>query len=98
MITISIAYIVTVAALVVIIESQLRRDSDTRAKLDERMQEERQRWAVERGLLLERIQRPEFTPVSPVGEVEDAEPSFSDELHLVGSILDVTSPPPDDAA
>lgn len=73
--------------------------SDMLIQANIQFQTERDSWAHERSVLLERIQRPEYIPPAAVSE----EPIFSDEikddLHLVGSIRDnSTPPPPDDAA
>jgi hypothetical protein len=62
-------------------------------------QSERDAWAHERGILLERIQRPDFIPPSPVVTEPIANDEIQDDLHLVGSIRDSqTPPPPDDIA
>lgn len=60
---------------------------------------EREAWSIERSLLLERIQRPEYRPVAPSEQIDET-PNFSvsDELYLVGTIQDGQTPPPDEAA
>lgn len=76
----------TFASLSVKVEDE-RRDQAIRDK------EEREAWQRERHFLLERIQRPEFNPGIPVGPVEvTPDESIHDELHLVGQVVNITSP------
>lgn len=76
----------TFATLTAKVEDE-RRDQAIRDK------EEREAWQRERHTLLERIQRPEFNPGLPIGPVEvTPDESIKDELHLVGQVVDITSP------
>ena len=57
---------------------------------------ERELMIAERNSLLERIQRPEFQPPIPMFRPEEAAQEIHDDLHLVGSVVDTSSPPPPD--
>lgn len=74
--------------------------SDLLIQANLQFQSERDAWAQERASLLERIQRPDLIPPTPVvGESVPAN-EITDDLHLVGSIQESDAPPPpdDDAA
>jgi hypothetical protein len=62
------------------------------------MQQEREAYIQERNSLLERIQRPEFTPPVPFSGPTVVSDEINDDLHLVGTIKDSDSPPPPDEA
>lgn len=58
------------------------------------IQTERDAWAQERASLLERIQRPDQTPPTPVVGPKIVNDEINDDLHLVGTVVD----DPDEAA
>ena len=73
--------------------------SDLLIQANLQFQGERDRWAQERASLLERIQRPDMVPPTPVPGDPVPANEIVDDLHLVGSIRESDAPPPpDDAA
>ena len=73
--------IVSLLAILYGLEQANRAERSERAKAQDR---EREQWAKERAELLNRIQRPDFTPVQiPQGEIPEQEP---DDSALVGHI------------
>jgi hypothetical protein len=58
------------------------------------LQTERDAWATERASLLERIQRPEQLPPTPVTGPKIINDEINDDLHLVGTVVEG----PDEAA
>jgi hypothetical protein len=66
---------------------------------EENITAEREAYIQERNSLLERIQRPEFTPPVPFSGPPVISDEINDDLHLVGTVRENDSPPPpDDAA
>ena len=104
-ILIALVFVAVIAALVWN-NREARKSADLSAKLltdlvlraDESLRQREQEWAVERNNLLERIQRPEYIPPSPVAGPLLPDNSIHDELHLVGQILEPNGQPPDGAA
>jgi hypothetical protein len=73
--------------------------SDLLIQANLHFQNERDAWTHERASLLERIQRPEMMPPTPIVGDPVLANEIVDDLHLVGSIRDSDAPPPpDDAA
>jgi hypothetical protein len=108
-IVIAVAYLLTVGGFLYLIaailgEARVERDqiSNYYAELliqnELQAQEERQAGIAERNVLLERIQRPEYVPPSPVQNEPVFNDEITDDLHLVGTIKDDSNPPPPDAA
>lgn len=65
--------------------------------VEQARQDDMKEWRRERFELMERIQRPQFTPVAPTNDKPEPDNGFNDNLHLVGT-MDFTPDPPDDAA
>jgi hypothetical protein len=85
---------------------EARKSADLNARLltdlilssEKAAQRREQEWTVERNNLLERIQRPEYIPPSPVTGPPIPDNSIHDELHLVGQVVEGNGQPPDGAA
>lgn len=109
-IVISVSAILLVGAFLYVLSAIIAENNDERDKISAyfsdlmiqtsiQFQTERDSWAHERSVLLERIQRPEYVPPSPVVNEPIANDEIHDDLHLVGTINDNNAPPPpDDAA
>lgn len=67
------------------VESLLRAEEDARKA--------QEAWTLERAALLERIQRPEFIPPTPLKVVPQEDVHIEDDLHLVGTIQDESDQP-----
>lgn len=65
--------------------------------VEQARQDDMKEWRKERFELMERIQRPEFTPVAPNSETPQPDRGFNDNLHLVGT-MDLSPEPPDETA
>jgi hypothetical protein len=105
----AVAAVIIIAAFLyvlaaVIAESHSERDAvsayftELLITAEMQMQQEREAYIQERNSLLERIQRPEFTPPTPFAGPAIVSDEIQDDLHLVGTIKDTDSPPPPDEA
>jgi hypothetical protein len=110
-IVIAVAALVAIGGFLYILSAVIGENNHEREQITEyfsdlliqanlQFQSERDAWAQERASLLERIQRPDMIPPTPV--LGDPVPAneIVDDLHLGGSIRESDAPPPpdDDAA
>jgi hypothetical protein len=85
---------------------EARKSADLQARLltdlllsaERTAQENAREWMIERNNLLERIQRPEYIPPSPIAGPPIPDNTIHDELHLVGQVVEGNGQPPDGAA
>lgn len=68
--------------------------SDLLIQANLNLQTEREAWSQERAALLERIQRPDQVPPTPVVGPQVVNDEINDDLHLVGTVVEG----PDEAA
>jgi hypothetical protein len=98
--------IVAVVGALVWNNREARKSADLQSRLltdlllsaERTAQENAREWMIERNNLLERIQRPEYIPPSPIAGPPLPDNSIHDDLHLVGQIVDSNGQPPDGAA
>lgn len=106
-IVIAVSAILMVGAFLYVLSAVIAENNDEREKISAyfsdliiqtniQFQSERDTWAHERSVLLERIQRPEHMPPTPVISEPIGNDEIHDDLHLVGTINDNQSPPPPD--
>jgi hypothetical protein len=105
MITFAVVFVAVVAGLVWN-NREARKSADLQARLltdlllsaERTAQESAREWMIERNNLLERIQRPEYVPPSPIAGPPLPDNTIHDELHLVGQVVEGNGQPPDGAA